>query len=155
MGMRRRSLVGAQRKLDDILRLGNGLSAVGALPPGGLLALARRSLRMTQAQLARRAGMPQSQVARFESGRGDAQLGTARRLFSALGLELVVSAAAKEPLKRVLEGRIRAVARKRVARVAATMALERQEPDARGLRALEEAEAARLRESGGSAVWDD
>lgn len=153
--MRRRYPVGAGRKLDDLLRLGGGLSAVGALPPGGLLALARRALRMTQAQLAKKAGMPQSQVARFESGRGDAQLGTARRLFSALGLELVVSAAAKEPLHKVLESRIRAVARKRVARVAATMALERQQPDSRSLGALENEEAARLRESGGSAIWDD
>lgn len=137
------------------MRLGNGLSALGPLPPGGLLALARRSLRMTQAQLAKRAGMPQSQVARFEAGRGDCQLGTARRLFSALGLELVVSAAAKTPLRKLLEARIRAAARKRVARVAATMALERQEPDARSLRALEDEEAARLRASGSSAVWDD
>lgn len=153
--MRRRGLVGAGRKLDDLLRLGGGLAAAGALAPGGLLALARRSLRMTQAQLARKAGMPQSQVARFESGRGDVQLGTARRLFEALGLELVVSAAAKEPLPKVLEARIRAVARKRVARVAATMALERQEPDARALRALEEEEASRLRESGRSEIWDD
>ena len=153
--MARHALVGAARKLDDLLRLGNGLSAAGPLPPGGLLALARRSLKMTQAQLARKAGMPQSQVARFESGRGDAQLGTARRLFAALGLEFVVSAAAIAPLRKVLEDRIRAVARKRVARVAATMALERQEPDARSLRALEDEEAARLRESGGSAIWDD
>lgn len=148
-------LVGEGRKLDDLLRLGRGVSAVGALSPGGLLALARRSLRMTQAQLAKRAGMTQSQVARFESGRGDAQLGTARALFKALGLELVVSAAAEEPLAKVLEARIRAVARKRVARVAATMALERQEPDARALRALEAEEAARLRESGSSDLWDD
>lgn len=153
--MKQRAPVGAGRKLDDLLRLGNGLSAVGPLPPGGLLALARRSLRMTQAQLAKKAGMPQSQVARFEAGRGDAQLGTVRRLFSALGLELVVSAAATTPLAKLLEARIRATAHKRVARVAATMALERQEPDARSLRALEDEEAARLRESGGSAIWDD
>lgn len=99
--------------------------------------------------------MPQSQVARFEAGRSDAQLGTARRLFSALGLELVVSAAAKTPLRKLLEERIRTVARKRVARVAATMALERQEPDARSLRALEDEEAARLRASGSSSIWDD
>lgn len=153
--MKRGRLVGEERKLDDLLRLGNGLSAVGPLPLGGLLALARRYLRMTQAQLANRAGMPQSQVARFEAGRGDAQLGTARRLFSALGLELVVTAAAKTPLRKLLEARIRTTARKRVARAAATMALERQEPDARSLRALEDEEAARLRASGSSAIWDD
>ncbi|TBR23203.1 helix-turn-helix domain-containing protein [bacterium] len=155
MPMKRSVSVGAARKLDDSIRIGGSMAAAGPLPPGVLLATARLSLRMTQAQLAKRAGMEQAQVARFERGRGDARLGTARRLFSALGLELLVSAAAPVPLARLLEERVRAVAHRRVARVAATMALERQEPDARALRALEKEEEARLRERGGSELWDD
>jgi len=45
---------------------------------------------MTQAQLARRAGLTQPHVALIESGKGDPQVGTLRALFNALFCDLVV-----------------------------------------------------------------
>ena len=125
------------------------------LSVGTLVSSSRRRLRMTQGQLARRSGMGQAQVARVEAGRGDIRLSTARRLFEALGLRLVVSAAGLESLDDQFAKRLALVARRRVARVAGTMALERQEPDARTLRRLEAEEAVRLRARHGSAVWDE
>ena len=59
-------------------------------PPGVYVRALRGALRMSQAQLARRAGLPQSHVARLESGQLDARLGTWRRLFDAMFCALLV-----------------------------------------------------------------
>lgn len=49
----------------------------------------RRSLRLTQDELARRAGIPRSQVVRFEAGQ-DVRLSTLRRIYAAFGCGFVV-----------------------------------------------------------------
>lgn len=53
-----------------------------------LLRQARRRAGLTQAELARRVGRPQSQIARWESGRVEPSLESLRRLIRACGLEL-------------------------------------------------------------------
>ena len=55
-----------------------------------LLQEARRQSGLTQAELARRAGVPQSTVAKIERGRRDPSLSTLERLVNAAGLELRV-----------------------------------------------------------------
>lgn len=66
-------------------------------PPFGAQARALRSaLHMTQAQLARRTGLPQAHIARIEAGRIDPQLGTLRRVFDALLCDLVVAPRARQ-----------------------------------------------------------
>ena len=54
---------------------------------------ARRRSGLTQAELARRAGVPQSSVAKIERGRRDPSLSTLDRLVRAAGLELRVQLA--------------------------------------------------------------
>lgn len=56
------------------------------------IALARKKKRLTQTQLAKKAGMPQSQVARIESGNHNVTLGTLNRIASALDLKIKVAA---------------------------------------------------------------
>ena len=56
--------------------------------------LARKHARLSQAQLAARAGMSQSLIARVERGR-DARLSTMRRLYEAMGYRMLIV-----PLKR-------------------------------------------------------
>lgn len=51
--------------------------------------LARKRAGLTQAELARRAGVSQSFVARVERGR-DARLSTMRRLYEAMGLRMLI-----------------------------------------------------------------
>ena len=46
---------------------------------------ARRAARMTQTLLAERAGVPQSEISRFERGQGNPTIETVGRLFAALG----------------------------------------------------------------------
>jgi transcriptional regulator with XRE-family HTH domain len=55
-----------------------------------IIRAARRQAGLTQRGLAARAGMPQSTVARIESGAFKARAGTLERLLKALDLELVV-----------------------------------------------------------------
>ncbi len=61
---------------------------------GWLLAGERQRRGMSQAELARRAGLPQQQVSRFESGRRTVTSTVADRLFGELGLRLRVAAEA-------------------------------------------------------------
>lgn len=49
------------------------------------LITARRAASMTQALLAERAGVPQSEISRFERGQGNPTIETVGRLFAALG----------------------------------------------------------------------
>jgi len=57
---------------------------------------ARRRSGLTQAELARRAGVPQSSVAKIERGRRDPSLSTLDRLVRAAGLELRVQLAPRD-----------------------------------------------------------
>lgn len=52
----------------------------------------RLKLGLSQAFLARKAGIPQSHLARIESGKGDVQLGTLRKIFAAMSLDLLLVA---------------------------------------------------------------
>ena len=61
-----------------------------------LLQEARRQSGLTQAELARRAGVPQSTVAKIERGRRDPSLSTLERLVRAAGLELRVQLAPRD-----------------------------------------------------------
>jgi transcriptional regulator with XRE-family HTH domain len=50
----------------------------------------RNALRMTQAQLAKRVGLPQSHLAKIETGKVDIQLNTLRRILRAMHCETFV-----------------------------------------------------------------
>jgi len=68
-----------------------------ALAPGPLIRRLRRGLQVSQLELAKRAGVPRSLVARVESG-GDAQVSSLRRLLGALGCGLVILPASRDLL---------------------------------------------------------
>jgi transcriptional regulator with XRE-family HTH domain len=67
-----------------------GQDRVGGYPVPGLLRRARRLADLSQHQLADKAKVPQSTVARIESGKLAPSLKTFQRLLSAAGLSLVV-----------------------------------------------------------------
>jgi hypothetical protein len=68
-------------------------------PPHEYLRILRGALRMSQAQLSRRCGIPQSHIVAVESGR-DVRVGTLKILFDALFCDLVV---VPRPRKRPTE----------------------------------------------------
>ena len=74
-----------------------------------VLRKARRQARLSQRRLAELAGMPQSTVARIESGDIDARATTLSRLLRMCGFDL-------EPLRRPGEGVDRSQIRERLAR---------------------------------------
>ncbi len=59
-------------------------------PPGYYVRALRGKLRMSQAQLTRRSVLDQSQIARIELGKVEAELPTLRQLFDALFCDLLV-----------------------------------------------------------------
>lgn len=54
------------------------------------IADARKEKKWTQSQLAKRVGMPQSQLARIESGNGNATISTLYRVVNALNKRLIL-----------------------------------------------------------------
>jgi ribosome-binding protein aMBF1 (putative translation factor) len=52
----------------------------------------RKRRKITQVQLAKKAGMPQSQIARIESGNHNVTIGTLNRVAGALNLKVFVGA---------------------------------------------------------------
>lgn len=54
------------------------------------ISVARKKRKITQVQLAKRVGMPQSQIARIESGNHNVTLGTLNRVAGALNLKVFV-----------------------------------------------------------------
>ncbi len=96
---------------------------------GDWIRLLRSRLRMTQAELARRAHITQPNLAAIESGRVDPQVGTLRRIYEGLGCELNLEPLLHKPLEELVRDRARAVALTRLKQTMGTMALEDQAPD--------------------------
>jgi transcriptional regulator with XRE-family HTH domain len=61
-----------------------------------MIYIARRRARLTQAELARRLGVPQSQVSRWERGAVAPSFETLQRVVRACGLELTVGVANRD-----------------------------------------------------------
>ena len=75
-----------------------------ARPPHVYLRSIRTTLRMTQGQLSRRAGVAKSHVALVESGNANVGIDTLRRLFDAMFCDLlVVPKARKKPTQALAE----------------------------------------------------
>ena len=88
--------------------------------------LLRTYLRMTQAELAKRANITQANLAAIESGKTDPRLSTLQRIYNGLSCNLHFEPRPQKPLDEVLRGRARALAFKRLNE---SMALEEQAPE--------------------------
>lgn len=128
---------------------------IESLPVHHTIKILRRGLGMTQAQLAKRAGLVQSHLARIELGHVDLQISTLQRVFRALYCDSLVLPKFKIRPEEIVAGRVAETARKRVARVAGSMALEKQLPDDSMIRKLIRAEEERIKEKRSSEIWDD
>lgn len=128
---------------------------LAGLEPHVLIRMLRHRLRMSQSQLARRVGLPQSHIAKIESGRTDMQLGTARRIFSALFCGMVILPRPERDLDKAVAGRVRVVAKRNVARVSGTMAMEKQLPERGVIRELEQSEERKINEGRAGDLWRD
>lgn len=97
-------------------------------PPSGWIKAVREGLGMAATHLAARLGVATSTVTRLETSEGDdtISLGTLRRAAEALGCELHYALVPKQRLSDTLENRALALARRQMAAISHTMALEAQ-----------------------------
>jgi predicted DNA-binding mobile mystery protein A len=126
---------------DTARRTPTELEAAG---PAMMIKAIRQRLGMTQAQLARRAKIPQSHVATIEIGKTDVQLGTLRKVAKALECEVILLFKPQKSFEQLINERAKKVATRRVSRVMGTMALENQDPGAKSRNELIVAETNRL-----------
>ena len=115
--------------VDDIalsqLHVGSSLEDPD-LKPSDWIRLLRNYLRMTQAELAKRANITQANLVAIESGKVDPRVSTLQRIYKGLSCHLSVEPRPQKPLEEILRGRARAVALKRLKKTVGTMALEEQ-----------------------------
>lgn len=145
-----------RRTLDEVVNLAaHAPRELGEASAFTVLKSMRQALGMTQAQLARRAGITQSHLARIELGIVDPQLGTLRKLSKALFCDLLVIPSPKKSIESTLQERAEARARRNVARVSGTMALERQLPDDWAIKDMVQSEKLRLLRDRPSELWEE
>ena len=84
--------------INELIRYSSRAPKAAEHTPGFQLRALRGKMRMSQAQLARRSGIDQSQIARIELGKVEAELATLRRLFGALFCDLLVIPKPRLPL---------------------------------------------------------
>ena len=79
-----------RRALNQALIFARRLPLIAGAPAAAHARALRSALRMSQAQLARRSGVPQAHIARLEAGAVDVRLSTLARLFDAMFCDLIV-----------------------------------------------------------------
>jgi len=123
---RRQSAAEARRSLDRTL---SPLMRLPRRRPGrGWVRAIRDALGMTAAQLGDRIGVTQSTIQRLETSEAadTIQLNSLRRLAEGLNCELVYALIPRDTLTATYDAAARAVARRELARVSHSMALEDQ-----------------------------
>lgn len=120
---------------------------------GDWVRIIRNKLRMTQAELARRAHITQPHLASIEAGKGNPQLDTIRRLFESLHCSFVIEPNPEKPLDEILRGRARSIALKRLKQSMGTMALEGQAPEAEMFKELLEKNTDDILQNSSENLW--
>ena len=115
------------RQMDETLRRFRVVREVPR-PPTGWLRAVREAVGMSSAQLARRLGVAQQTVSRFEKNERDETitLETLRKTAEVLGCDLVYALVPRESLERVVENQAIRVASERIRKVSHSMELEDQ-----------------------------
>lgn len=119
-----------------------------------LIRLLRKRLHMTQRHLAARTGVPQSTIARLESGREKPKLQTVERVFAALFCDILLIPIPMIPFDEIIKKQARKVAEARLEYVKGTMSLEKQLPNSEMLDELISAEQLRLIQTASSEIWE-
>lgn len=119
-----------------------------------LIRMLRNRFHMTQRQLAKRAGVPQSYISKVESGELEPSMKSLKKLFNVLYCDAVVVPIARDSFDEVIEKQARKLARKNLEYVKGMMSLEKQLPTEEFLKDLLEEEVKRLVYSGTTKIWD-
>lgn len=104
--------------------------------PHDWIRIFRTYFRMPQAELAERAKVSKAHLVGIEKGKYDPRIGTIKKIFAALGCDIVFRPEPKKPVEAILRGRARAIALKSLKQVMGSMSLEAQAPGARDFKRL-------------------
>ncbi|HSX38456.1 MAG TPA: helix-turn-helix domain-containing protein [Chlamydiales bacterium] len=141
--------------IDQALEAGSKLpEALTNHPPAVFVRSLRKRLRMTQKQLAKRVGIPQSYIAKIESGHKKPTIETLEKIFRGLYCSLTILPIPEKNADQLLEEQALVTAEKNVKYVSGTMALEAQRPSKPGIREMIEEEKNRLLKSETTKIWD-
>jgi transcriptional regulator with XRE-family HTH domain len=121
---------------------------------GDWIRILRTRLRMTQTELAARAGITQSHLVGIESGKTDPRLSTVKRLYEALSCRLSLQPKPLKPVDEILRGRARSMALKRLKQSAGSMALEGQAPEADMFRRVLESQTDEILADRRNRLWE-
>lgn len=124
------------------------------LPLSSMIRLLRKRLHMTQQNLAARAGVPQSFIAKIESGRVKPTLSTLEKVFAALFCDYVIIPIPRKGFDDILQNQALKAAKSRMEYVMGTMSLEEQLPRKKMAADLLKAEEERLLQAGSSDIWE-
>ncbi len=125
------------------------------LSHSGLIHMVREKLFMSQAQLARRAGVSQSHIAKIEKGKMHPRLDTLQKILAALHCNLLLVPKPVQDLDAIIHERISQIAKKKVDSVAGTMRLEDQLPQSELLEDMRHEEESKLLRNPTSKIWED
>ena len=129
-----------------------GLEAISS---ASLIKLLREKLFMTQAQLAKRAGVPQSHIAKIEKGMLKPRLDTLQKIIKALYCDLLIVPKPRRDLDRLILEKIHHTAKKKVESVKGTMQLENQLPSSKIAAAMVKNEELKLRLNPSAKIWEE
>ena len=126
-------------------------------PPSGWINAIRDALGMTATHLANRLGVRTSTLTRLETSEADEtiSLATLRRAADALGCELQYALVPKQSFTETLEIRATHLARKQMAAISHTMALEAQSTPSEAIAAQTRALAENLLKGSRRTLWRD
>ena len=120
-----------------------------------LIRMLRDKLFMTQAQLAKRAGVPQSHIAKIEIGKMHPRLDTLEKILKALHCNLLLVPKPVQDLDEIIHERISQIAKKKVDSVTGTMRLEDQTPPFEIMEDMRHEEESKLLRNPTSKIWED
>lgn len=153
--MKKSSTLSQKRILDGIFLCSEDIRRkMQGIPVSTLIRLLRKRLHMTQKNLAARAGVSQSFVAKIESGHRNFDLQTLKKMFSALFCELFLVPTPLVDFDELIKQQALKAAKKRIEYLKGTMSLEKQLPDPEMLEQLILEEQNRLIQSGSSEIWN-
>ena len=126
-----------------------------SLSYSALIRMVRDKLLMSQAQLAKRAGVSQSHIAKIEIGKMHPRLDTLEKILKALHCNLLLVPKPVQDLDAIIHERISQVAKKKVDSVTGTMRLEDKTPPFEIMEDMRHEEESKLLRNPTSKIWED
>lgn len=130
-------------------------TAMRGLSFGDLIKSIRLNLGMSQKELSKRSGIPQSTISQIENNERDAKLSTLSKILKAISCDFLIVPFLQDSIESIRRKQARKMAGKQVLYLKGTMNLEDQQPDSKFIEALIKQEEERLVQRPNYKLWDE